>query len=378
MRARLLTVAAAAILLVTSSTPAHAASPPRVRVTIDAVDLAGAAVAGIPVMVTSSIDSESLTTNAYGRATVRIDITPGETVTATANGMTFEYTDANDRDRFTSEVTIPTAQGYVVAWAQADVDGDTLYDTVWQQVRTGMSDRWLIELTTGGVREVNWGGDVVAVFTVDFTDDPANELVAIEQHADGEYELWVYSELADDEEDISLGALPELWWSVGRFDADAHNDLLFYGGGVTGPWQFTLAYSATQRATSFELGVAGAQLYEETVDIGGDGLNDVVVAANNPDIWTDWWVWDSADRSVHLVEIGLYNGQPSSEGFGDCDSDGLAEFISVATIEGSADRIWTSYEYASYQLYDVTLGPENDRGPGAEHCPPEWIATAGG
>lgn len=378
MRARLLAVAAAVILLVTSSAPAFAASPPRVRVTIEAVDLAGAAVAGIPVTVTSIIDSESLTTNAYGRATVRIDITPGETVTATANGMTFEYTDADDRDRFRSKVTIPTAQGYVIAWAQADLDGDTLYDTVWHRARAGANDRWIVQLTTGPVRSVNWGGEVVSIFTAEFTDDPANELVAVEKLTNGEYNAWVYSEVFDDEERISLGAMPELWWLQAPFDADAHNDILFYGGGVTGPYEFTLAYSATQRATSFELGVAGAYLYEETQDVGGDGLDDVVVAANNPGIWTDWWVWDSADQTVHKVEMGLWEGTPSAEGFGDCDSDGLLEFISVADIEGSTDRIWTSYEYASYQLYDVTLGPENDRGPGPEHCPPEWLATAGG
>lgn len=74
---------------------------------------------------------------------------------------------------------------------------------------------------------------------------------------------------------------------------------------MTGPWQFTLACSATQRATSFELGVAGAYLYEETVDVGGDGPDGIVVAAINPGIWMDWWVWDSADHSLHKVEMGL-------------------------------------------------------------------------
>ena len=373
MRARILAVAAAVALLVTASTPAYAASPPRARVTIEAVDLAGAGVAGIPVTVVSSIDSESLVTDAGGTARVRIDVAAGDTVTATSNGETFTYTDVDDGDRLEAQVTIPTAQGYTVVWAQADLDGDTLYDTVWHQPRASANDRWIIQLTTGPVRTASWGGEVVSIFTAEFTDDPANELVAIEQLPNGEHKAWIYSEVVDDEERISLGTLPSLAWTQAPLDADAHNDLLFYGGGVTGPWQFTIAYSATQRATSFDLGSAGAYLYEETTDIANDGFDDIVVAIDSPDIWTTWWVWDSADQAVHIVEMGLYNGQPATEGFGDCDEDGLLEFISVADIEGSTDRIWTSYEYASHELYDVTLGPEDDRGPGREHCPADWL-----
>lgn len=361
-------LAAAALLALGAVTPAHAASP-SARITIEAVDLAGAGVPGILV----TIEGTTTTTDARGRAKLKLPITPGQTLTATANGTTFTFPDVDDGDRLEAQITIPIAQGYDIAWAQADLDGDTLYDTVWHQPRANANDRWIIQLTTGPVRQVSWGGDVVSIFSAEFTDDPANELVAIEQLADGEHKAWIYSEVADDEDRISLGVLPSLAWTQAPLDADAHNDILFYGGGETGPWQFTIAYSATQRATSFDLGEAGAYLYEETTDIAGDGLDDIVVAIDSPDIWTTWWVWDSADQAVHIVEMGLYNGQPATEGFGDCDADGLLEFISVADIEGSTDRIWTSYEYASHELYDVTLGPEDDRGPGREHCPPEWL-----
>lgn len=361
-------LAAAALLTLGAVAPAQAATP-SVRLTIEAVDLAGAGVPGIPVTIAGT----TTTTDSRGRVKSKLPITPGETLTATANGTTLTFPSVDDGDRLEAQVTIPIAQGYEIAWAQASLDGDTLYDTVWHQARAGANDRWIIQLTTGPVRQVNWGGEVVSIFTAEFTDDPANELVAVELLPNGEHRAWVYSEVADEEERISLGVLPELWWLQDSFDADAHNDILFYGGGVTGPWQFTLAYSATQRATSFALGTAGAYLYEETTDVGGDGLDDIVVAIDSPDIWTTWWVWDSADQAVHVVDMGLYNGQPATEGFGDCDADGLAEFISVASVAGSTDRIWTSYEYASGELYDVTLGPEFDRGPTSEHCPPEWL-----
>lgn len=372
-------IAAALTLTLACAMPAQAASGPQVRVQLDAVDLAGAGVPNVTFTVWSSIDSATLTTDSWGHSHTKLDFVPGETIFSDSTDTRIddayvEYPDADDGERFDSEATVTIAQGFTLVWSLADLDGDTIYDNVWQQVRANASDRWIIDLSSGPVRDVRFASSpVVSVFSTNFTADPANELTVVEQLASGEYRLWVYSEVADDVQRVSLGALPRLWWLQDNFDGDGLNDILFYDDGATGAYQFTLAYSSTRRAAKFSMGTADAYLYEESQDVGGDGIKDVVVALDSPDIWTSWWVWDSSTRSVHRVDMGLHNGHPSTEGFNDGDHDGLAEFVSVADIAASSDRIWEVYEYASGEYFSVVLGPEDDRGPSSDDYPPSWF-----
>lgn len=380
MRAKtVLALLVASNLTLAGAAPATAATP-QVRVSIEVDDLAGAPVAGVTFTVWSSVASTTVTTDAYGNARARLAIAPNDIVDSDSDDPRLydplrEFTDADDGDRFSTAHVANLAQGFEPAWAQADLDGDTVYDTVWHQARVGSNDRWIIQLSTGTVRDVRFGYyPVVSIFTQNVTDDPANELWAVEKLPGGQFRLHVYSEVADEKDRIDLGAVTALSHEFDDFDGDGLNDILFYSE-ETDPFEFTLVYSSDQSVAKFGMGTPGALFFSESTDVGGDGIADVVVAAASTDdhIWTTWWVWDSATRSVHLVELGVYSGQPGSEGMPDGDDDGLREFIVVSDIEGSENRIWEVYEYATGEYFAVELGPEDDRGPSSEHYAPSWF-----
>lgn len=378
---KLIVAAVAAAALVVSPSAAAVADTAEARVRIDAVDLTGVGVPEVTFTVTSSLEAATITTDKWGHATATLDIAPGETIVSDSTdprvrAARVEYPDAEDGDRFRSQAVVAIAQGYEVAWAQSDLDGDTSYDTVWHQARVGSSDRWVIDLTTGPVRVERFAPyTVVSIFTANFTVDPANELVAIEQLPSGEYRAWVYSEVAGSLLRIDLGAMPTLWWLQDDFDGDGLRDILFYSDGSDGAYHFTLALSSTQKALTFSAGSPGALFYEESQDVTGDGIHDVVLGEGILGDTTRWWVWESGDRTVHTVDVGTIGGQPSAEGFNDGDADGLLEFVTVSDVEGSTsgERLWEVYEYASGDYFAVVLGPEDDRGPSPQHYPPSWF-----
>lgn len=377
MRTILAAAAAALLLTLGVSTPAVAATS-QARVSIEADDLVGVGVPGVVFTVTSGSATVTVTSNTYGDATARVAVTPGDTVVVSTTdsrvtGLPKTFTSVDSGDRLTATATVGIAQGYTIVWAQSDLDGDTVYDTIWHKPQVGVNDRWVVQLSTGPVQTDRFAsGTVVDIYTTDFTSDPANELVAIEQLASGEYRAWVYSELAGQEQRINLGAMPTLWHLFDDFDGDGLRDILYYSDGSSGAYQFTLVLSSTQRALKFSAGSPGAFFFEETTDVTGDGIDDIVLGEGMLGSTTRWWVWESDDRTVHTVDVGTIGGQPGVEGFSDGDGDGLREFIMVSDLPGD-DRLWEVYEYATGDYFTVVLGPEDDRGPSPEHYPADWF-----
>lgn len=350
------------------------ATPAQARVSIGADDLVDVGVPGVVFTVASSLASTTVTTDTYGNATAKLAIAPDDTVTVSTTDtrvkpQTQTFTNVDDGARLTHETTVNIAQGYDLAWAQSDLDGDTIYDQIWHRAVVGANDRWVFQLSTGATQTQRFAsGTVVDIYTTNFTTDPANELVAIEQLTSGEYRAWVYSEVADTELRITLGTLPDLFNQLDDFDGDGLRDLLYWSPG----YDFTLALSSTQKALTFTAGTPTAFLFEEATDVTGDGIHDIVLGEAEPGVTTHWWVWQSDDRTVHTVDVGSIGGQPASEGFNDGDADGLLEFVMVSDLPGD-DRLWEVYEYATGDYFTVVLGPEDDRGPSPEHYPADWF-----
>lgn len=371
---------AAALLLaaVTAlAAPPAQASQDEVRIDIDVLDLAGQDVAGVDLTVTTASGlSLTVTTDAWGGARVRFEIPEGDSITVTPAIATREgpwsVADAGPGDRYDAEFTSPVAQGFEVVSTVRDVTGDGVPETVWHRANAGAHDDWLTLGSDGVLYDARFGYGHVAyagITRIDTVD--GSEVVALEE-VPGGYRLWTWNPITGDEERTDLGSIPSLDFLENDMDGDGTTDLLFYGG-EPGPdgFDFTVAFGDGD-VSHFSLGGPDSYFFPELVDVTGDHLPDVFVAAAIPGTTIRWHVWESDNQSVHTADLGTH-GETVVDGVVlDGDGDGLAEFLGAFYVDG-VNRGWEVLEYATGDQFQVILGPEDDRGPGTNDYPASWF-----
>lgn len=369
-------LAAALALLVASGAAALASDD--ARVDIEVLDLAGQGVAGVTVTVTAASGaSQEATTDAWGKARVRLEVAPGDSLMAVASVATREGAwsadDVGLGDRLDAAFTVPIAQGFTRVSAVRDVTGDGVADTVWHLPRSGAHDDWLVLGSDGTVRTARFGFGAVAwagITRLDAT--PGAKVVALEQVSDG-YRLWTWSPATGAESHTDVGSLPSLDALENDMDGDGLTDLLFYSSEPTADgFHFTAAF-ADGRVAHFTLGGPASSFFPELADVTGDGLPDVFVASAIPGQTIRWYVWQSDDEAVHTADMGTHGETVVDDALLDGDHDGLPEFLGAFEVDG-VSRGWEVLEYATGDQFAVVLGPEDDRGPGSDDYPAGWFA----
>lgn len=366
-----------AIALLALAGPAHAGQND-VRIDIDVVDLAGAPVGGVTVIVTGAGVDAVAVTDAYGGARVKIDL-PGLTTLSVAAsaptlGGTTELLQVEPGARYDVEFTATVAQGFDLVSEATDLTGDGLPDVLWHRAHPLWQDDWIVLGGDGAVIEERFApGPVVAIEVLDLDGEPGREVLAlVETSGAPSYRAYVYSPASGALERSDLGVLTGLDFIESDFDGSGDTDLLFVPPGAQAAgFGFTILFGNGD-VERFSLGGPSSYFYPELADVTGDGLDDVFVSEVIPGQTVRWMVWESDTQEVGTADHGTHGETVFDATLLDGDSDGLPEFLAAFEVDGDS-RGWEVLEYASGNQFEVVLPLANDRGPGSGDYPASWF-----